>query len=199
MSLSLKFRSKEIFRSINNIVTMATPMPDQQYLWNIFQGVDKDRSGFISATELQTALSNGTWQPFNPETVRLMIGMFDKDGDGTIGFQEFCHLWKYITDWLNCFKSFDRDNSGTIDKTELKTAFTSFGFRLSDTFYDLIVKKFDRNVANSVTFDDYIQICVTLQSLTAAFRSHDKDMTGIITISYEEFLIMVVRTMFHPA
>ncbi len=36
--------------------------------------VDKDRSGFITAAELQTALSNGTWTPFNPETVRLMIG-----------------------------------------------------------------------------------------------------------------------------
>lgn len=36
--------------------------------------VDKDRSGAISADELQQALSNGTWTPFNPETVRLMIG-----------------------------------------------------------------------------------------------------------------------------
>ena len=35
--------------------------------------VDKDRSGFISVNELQSALSNGTWQPFNPETIRLMI------------------------------------------------------------------------------------------------------------------------------
>lgn len=38
--------------------------------------VDRDRSGCISADELQAALSNGTWSPFNPETVRLMIGKF---------------------------------------------------------------------------------------------------------------------------
>lgn len=42
----------------------------------IFYRVDKDRSGYISADELQQALSNGTWNPFNPETVRLMIGRF---------------------------------------------------------------------------------------------------------------------------
>ena len=36
--------------------------------------VDTDRSGTISANELQRALSNGTWNPFNPETVRIMIG-----------------------------------------------------------------------------------------------------------------------------
>jgi len=41
---------------------------------NDFIRVDKDRSGAISADELQQALSNGTWTPFNPETVRLMIG-----------------------------------------------------------------------------------------------------------------------------
>lgn len=42
-------------------------------LQNIFAGVDTDRSGKISVDELQRALSNGTWNPFNPETCRLMI------------------------------------------------------------------------------------------------------------------------------
>lgn len=49
--------------------------------------VDRDRSGHISADELQAALSNGTWTPFNKETVRLMIGMFDKQNTGTVSFQ----------------------------------------------------------------------------------------------------------------
>ncbi|XP_070955277.1 programmed cell death protein 6 isoform X4 [Macaca nemestrina] len=33
-------------------------LPDQSFLWNVFQRVDKDRSGVISDTELQQALSN---------------------------------------------------------------------------------------------------------------------------------------------
>lgn len=60
--------------------------------------------------------------------------MFDKDGSGTVTFDEFCALWKYVTDWLNCFKSFDRDNSGSIDKNELKTAFTTFGMHFTRLF-----------------------------------------------------------------
>lgn len=44
------------------------------YNYSVSSRVDKDRSGYISADELQQALSNGTWNPFNPETVRLMIG-----------------------------------------------------------------------------------------------------------------------------
>ena len=63
----------------------------------------------------------GSWTPFNPETVRLMIGMFDRDRSGTINFQEFGALWKYVNDWQSTFKSYDRDNSGSIDKNELKT------------------------------------------------------------------------------
>ena len=49
----------------------------QPNLNQIFSMVDRDRSGRISSDELQKALSNGTWQPFNPETCRLMIGSHD--------------------------------------------------------------------------------------------------------------------------
>lgn len=165
-------------------------MSDNQ-LRDIFSRVDKDRSGAINSNELQSALSNGTWKPFNPETVRLMIGMFDRDGSGTVNFEEFKHLWKYVTDWLNCFRSFDRDNSGNIDKAELQQALTTFGYRLSDQFYTLIVRKYDREGKQVILFDDFIQICVTLQSLTSAFRTHDTDLDGVITISYEQFLTLV--------
>ena len=47
-------------------------------MW-LFKAVDQDRSGKITAEELRTALHNGNWSPFNPETCRLMIGMFDRD------------------------------------------------------------------------------------------------------------------------
>jgi len=59
---------------------------NRDFLWQVFQRVDKDHSGAISASELQSALSNGTWQPFNAETVRLMLGMFDRQHRGTINF-----------------------------------------------------------------------------------------------------------------
>ena len=49
------------------------------------------------------------------------VGMFDRDKSSTITFDEFGSLWRYVTDWQETFKSFDRDNSGNIDKNELKT------------------------------------------------------------------------------
>ncbi|XP_023682075.2 programmed cell death protein 6-like isoform X2 [Paramormyrops kingsleyae] len=108
--------------------------PDQRFLWDIFRRVDKDQSGSISETELQQALSNGTWTPFNPVTVHSIISMFDRDNKGGVNFNEFAGVWKYINDWQNIFRTYDRDNSGFIDKEELKQALTGFGYRLSDQF-----------------------------------------------------------------
>jgi len=167
------------------------PGVDQNFLWGVFQNVDKDRSGQISAVELTTALSNGTWQPFNPETVRLMIGMFDKDNSGTINFQEFLALWKYVTDWQTTFRGYDRDNSGSIDKNELRTALTSFGYRLSEKFYDILIRKFDRQGRGTVAFDDFVQCAVVLQTLTSSFQAYDTDRDGVIQIAYEQFLTLV--------
>ncbi|XP_044747952.1 programmed cell death protein 6 isoform X2 [Coccinella septempunctata] len=169
----------------------ASPMPSREFLWNVFQRVDRDRSGYINADELQSALSNGTWSPFNPETVRLMIGMFDKSNQGKITFEDFSSLWKYVTDWQNCFRSFDRDNSGNIDKNEMKTALSSFGYRLSDGIIEVLLRKFDRHGRGTILFDDFIQCSVSLHTLTSAFRQYDTDQDGVIQIHYEQFLSMV--------
>lgn len=163
-------------------------------LWSMFKAVDQDNSGKITVDELQRALMNGNWSPFNEETCRLMVGMFDKDGNGTIDIYEFSTLWNYIQDWKRCFDSFDTDRSGTIDLRELHQALTAFGYRLSQTFAQTIIKRFDRCGTGSIQFDDFIQSCVMLHCLTNAFRMKDVQQTGHIALRYEEFLEMVIDT-----
>jgi Ca2+-binding EF-hand superfamily protein len=121
-----------------------------------------------------------------------MIGMFDKDKSGTIDIFEFSSLWKYIQEWKQCFDSFDRDRSGTIDAGELHQAFATFGYRLSMEFCHLCVRQFDRSNVNTMKLDDFIQCCVMLKSLTDAFRKRDSQQTGVITISYEQFMEMAL-------
>ena len=87
-------------------------LPDQSFLWNVYQRLDKDKSGVISDKELQQALSNGTWTPFNPVTVRSIIFMFDRENKAGVNFSEFTGVWKHITDWQNVFRTYDKDNSG---------------------------------------------------------------------------------------
>lgn len=63
--------------------------------------------------------------PYLP--VLPFVAMFDRDNKGGVNFNEFAGVWKYITDWQNIFRTYDRDNSGFIDKNELKQALTGFG------------------------------------------------------------------------
>jgi Ca2+-binding EF-hand superfamily protein len=60
-------------------------------------------------------------QTLNDRTIYISTGLFDRDNNGTINFQEFGSLWKYITDWQKTFRTYDRDNSGSIDKNELQS------------------------------------------------------------------------------
>ncbi|XP_052791156.1 programmed cell death protein 6-like isoform X1 [Mya arenaria] len=172
----------------------APPPGVSQEVWGWFQAVDGDRNGKITSEELRQALHNGNWSPFNAETCRLMVGMFDKDRSGTIDVQEFAALWKYVQDWKSCFDRFDTDRSGNIDAGELSNAFRTFGYNLSPQFCDVVVRTFDRRGARNIQFDDFIQACVLLKTLTDKFRAKDTQQNGTVRISYEEFLEMVLDT-----
>ena len=54
----------------------------QIYQW--FQMADTSRSGKLDFQELSVALRNDASSSFRPETCRMMISMFDKEGDGQI-------------------------------------------------------------------------------------------------------------------
>ncbi|KAK3826033.1 MAG: hypothetical protein J3Q66DRAFT_436987 [Benniella sp.] len=165
----------------------------QSSLKDWFDAVDTDRSGNLTCEELQRALMNGDWTPFNVETVRLMMNMFDRDNDGTISFNEFIGLWNYIEKWKACFQTYDLDGSGTIDTMELQKALRGFGYNLSEQIVALIVTKFDVRGRGDISFDNFVQSCVTVQTLTDAFRRIDVAGTGVVTMTYEQFLGLVIN------
>ncbi|KAH0588554.1 hypothetical protein H2248_004384 [Termitomyces sp. 'cryptogamus'] len=174
------------------------PGADPQ-LWNWFSTVDIDRSGHISATELAQALVNGDWSAFDLDTVKLLMSIFDTDRSGTIGFNEFTGLWKYIKDWQNVFRHFDRDRSGSIDGNELRDALGQFGYRLSPPLLDLLQKKYASSPggfqthAPGISFDRFIRACVVVKQLSEAFGRLDTDRDGWIQINYDQFMDTVLR------
>lgn len=181
------------------------PPPDADpQLWSWFNSVDKDRSGSISANELQRALINGDWSSFDLDTVKLLMNIFDTDRSGTIGFNEFIGLWKYIKDWQGVFLHFDRDRSGTIDGQELQAALNQFGYRLSPQLLNLVQRKYGSApvpaaargypaaAQSGITFDRFVRACVAVKQLTESFSSLDGDHDGWIQLSYEKFMETVL-------
>ncbi|EAU92003.1 apoptosis-linked protein 2 [Coprinopsis cinerea okayama7 len=159
------------------------------------------QSGHINATELERALINGDWTPFDLDTVKMLMSIFDVDRSGTIGFNEFAGLWKYIKDWQNVFKHFDRDRSGSIDGNELREALGQFGYHLSPQLLDLLQKKYDAKAnqtaapgapAPGISFDRFVRACVVVKTLSESFQKLDTDRDGWIQINYDTFMHTVL-------
>lgn len=74
----------------------------------------------------------------------MLMNLFDLDRSGSIGFNEFSSLWRYISDWQGVFRNFDRDRSGTIEGAELHNALSQFGYTLSPRLIDVLQKKYSK-------------------------------------------------------
>ncbi|CAH0748113.1 unnamed protein product [Diatraea saccharalis] len=152
-----------------------------------FRAVDKDQSGYITASELKAALVNAQGQTFSETACNLMIGMFDKDRSGHINLEEFDKLYTYINQWLAVFKTYDTDQSGHIDEPELSKALTQMGFRFSPDFISFLIKRADSK-EGKISVDQFIVLCVQIQRFTEAFRVRDTQQNGTVTIAFEDFL-----------
>lgn len=134
--------------------------------------------------------------------MKLLMSIFDTDRSGSIGFNEFSGLWKYIKDWQNVFKHFDRNQSGSIDTRELQDALRQFGYNLSPQLLNLVEKKYDfkqgtgpsagPGVQPGITFDRFVRACVVIKQLTEAFQRLDQARNGWIQINYDQFMNTVL-------
>ncbi|KAK0210348.1 apoptosis-linked protein [Desarmillaria ectypa] len=172
----------------------APPPGADSQLWQYFNAVDTDHSGAITVTELQAALVNG----FDLDTVKMLMGIFDVDRSGTISYNEFAGLWKYISDWQNVFRHFDRDRSGSIEGRELAEALRNFGYSLSPNLLSLVERKYASEPSTGygpppgISFDRFVRACVVVKTLTEAFQRVDTDRDGWVQMSYEQFMSIVL-------
>ncbi|OAX78194.1 hypothetical protein ACJ72_07500 [Emergomyces africanus] len=134
----------------------------------------------------------------------MMIRMFDKDGSGSVGFDEFVALWRFLAAWRELFERFDEDRSGRISLQEFSKALIAFGYTLSPPFVGMIFATFEnrgrvRGVAllagqkDGMSFDLFVQACITLKRMTDVFKRYDDDRDGYITLGFEEFLTECLR------
>ena len=70
-------------------------------------------------------------------------------------------------------------------------ALGTFGYRLTDSFYNLVMRKYDIDRKGSILLDDFMHLSILLQRLTNSFKNLDTDFDGVIKVGYEEFLLLV--------
>lgn len=57
---------------------------------------------------------------------------------------------RYIADWQKVFRHFDRDQSGSIEGTELAAALRQFGYSLNPTLLSLIEQKYGKRCKSDI-------------------------------------------------
>ena len=104
----------------------------------IFNLYDKDGDGTIDSRELGDIMRSLGIYPSNEEVLE-MLKEVDTDKSGKINFEEFLDLFtKKINepdteeDYIEAFKTFDKDDSGLITPKNLVSVMKSLGERITE-------------------------------------------------------------------
>ena len=97
-------------------------------------------------------------------------------------------LWSFLAAWRSLFRRFDEDRSGYISYDEYSKALVAFGYNLSAPFVGMMYRIYDKRGDQSMSFDLFVQSCISLKRMTDVFKKYDADRDGYITLSFEEFL-----------
>lgn len=185
-------------------------VPAKQKLENelrlVFEKVDVNRSGRISAKELSLALLNFDHTRFQDSTILLMIKLFSTSGAAgstpltSLNFDQFVSLWKYLSAYKKLFLAADTNKSGDISFGELQQIIEQIGYKLNIDLVLHLFQKFsykdlegsyDGASVGKLKFDAFIELLVYLRKLTDVFKKYDKDLSGVATINFLDFLFEV--------
>ncbi|KAK6457298.1 uncharacterized protein RJT20DRAFT_38799 [Scheffersomyces xylosifermentans] len=204
-SMNKSNKSKESLNDQSNGQTsnkISSKQKLENELRSVFEKVDTNRSGRISAKELSLALLNFDNTRFQTSTVVLMIKLFSNPEapSKSLNFDQFVLLWKHLSAYKKLFIQADSNKSGDISFGEFQKILTEIGYKLD---IDVVLHLFSRfsykeegrydqgNGVGKLKFDAFIELLVYLKKLTDVFKRYDKNLSGEATISFSNFLFEV--------
>ncbi|ETN42151.1 uncharacterized protein HMPREF1541_04092 [Cyphellophora europaea CBS 101466] len=125
-----------------------------QELW---QKLDTSSAGQIDLTGLKKGLKKLDHPLKNADDLlHDVLKAVDTSGDGRIQFNEFLVFVEHAERELwQLFESIDRDNSGALDKEELRTAFQRAGLTISSSKLDQFFDEVDTNHDGEISFEEW--------------------------------------------
>uniref|UniRef100_A0A803TLV6 EF-hand domain-containing protein n=1 Tax=Anolis carolinensis TaxID=28377 RepID=A0A803TLV6_ANOCA len=105
--------------------------------------------------------------------------ILQKDGSARLGLVEFQILWNKIRSWLNIFRQFDLDKSGTMSSYEMRLALEAAGFKLDNKLHQVVVDRYADD-SLGVDFDNFVSCLVKLETM---FSNQPKPSTTLSWVS----------------
>uniref|UniRef100_A0A6Q2YUY9 Calpain 8 n=1 Tax=Esox lucius TaxID=8010 RepID=A0A6Q2YUY9_ESOLU len=118
---------------------------------------------------------------FSLETGRHILSLMDRDGSGKLGLVEFHLLWMKILRYLDIFKSYDSDKSGTMSSHEMRAALTQAGFQIDSKVLQTIVNRY-ASAHYDIDFHCFVDCLIRLEMLFKMFKTLDLNASGKIDL-----------------
>ncbi|KAK6300186.1 hypothetical protein J4Q44_G00282840 [Coregonus suidteri] len=115
-----------------------------------------------------------------------------RDGTAKLGLIEFHTLWTKIQIYLEIFKRYDSDNSGTMSTHEMRGALTEAGFKLNSEVLQLIVSRY-ANSEYAIDFDCFMGCLIRLEMLFKMFKTLDKHDSGKIELDVLQWVCLALN------
>ncbi|PON66235.1 Parvalbumin [Parasponia andersonii] len=161
-------------------------MENTDILREWFDRVDSDKSGNITPSQLKKALAVGNLE-FPISVVLQMIRMYDFDRNGTMSFDEFVALNKFLLKVQQAFSDLERDR-GYLVTDDVYEALVKIGFSLDSPAFYTVCESFDQKKNGRFRLDDFISLCIFLQSARNLFDSFDTAKQGRVTLDLNQFV-----------
>ncbi len=132
-------------------------------LTNIFNTIcDSDEYDYITPEKLSVYF-NTFLIPFSIEDIKECFSKYGLTEPGKMTLQEFLLCCGSITEstllqYIEAFNLFDRDNDGSISKSDLKIYLTSLGENLNDQDIDNIFKEVNPEKEGLINFDEFCKM-----------------------------------------
>ncbi|KAK1170960.1 calpain-2 catalytic subunit-like isoform X1 [Acipenser oxyrinchus oxyrinchus] len=128
---------------------------------------------------------------FSLESCRHVVSLLDKDGTGKLGLVEFAILWEKISKYLDIFKRFDSDRSGTMSSHEIRGALEEAGFHVNSSLIQLIVSRF-ADECFAIDFDNFVGCLIRLEMLFKMFNTIDHNESGTVELNINQWLSLAI-------
>uniref|UniRef100_A0A8C6SF43 Centrin 4 n=1 Tax=Neogobius melanostomus TaxID=47308 RepID=A0A8C6SF43_9GOBI len=136
----------------------------KQEIKEAFDLFDTDGTGVIDVKELKVAMRALGFEP-KKEEIKKMIADIDKEGSGTIDFDDFLNMMTVKMsekdskeEILKAFRLFDDDGTGKISFKNLKRVAKELGENLKDEELQDMIDEADRDGDGEVSEEEFLRI-----------------------------------------
>ncbi|XP_057436645.1 uncharacterized protein LOC130729044 [Lotus japonicus] len=171
---------------VDTVLSRMDEMEKKAVLREWFDRVDSEKTGSITAPQLKTALAVGNLE-FPLSVVQQMIRMCDFDRNGTMSFQEFVALNTFLLKVQHAFSDLERGR-GFLVPDDVFEALVKIGFMLDSPAFYSVCESFDQSKNGRLRLDDFISLCIFLQSARNLFNSFDAAKQGRVTLDLNQFV-----------